>query len=110
MSVTGSSGISGVTPVDRPTGDKLLGAVSTFAAAEGLFVSGGGFEPNAQKELAARLFRVRLWSQRELFEQLFSTFEKLDEDLKAELPLKRIWTDGPKIPGRSSTPCRPWLT
>jgi restriction system protein len=45
-----------------------------------------------QKELAASYFRVRLWTQKELLEQLFTHYDKLDEDLKAELPLKRIWT------------------
>jgi len=87
---------SGSTPTDRPTVDKLLGAVTKFGATEGLFVSWGGFKPNVQKELAASFFRVRLWSQKELLEQLFSTYETLDEDLKAELPLKRIWTVTPQ--------------
>ena len=79
-------------PIDRPTVDKLLGAVSKFGAHEGLFVSWSGFKPNVQKELAASFFRVRLWTQKELLEQLFSHYERLDEDIKAELPLKRIWT------------------
>jgi len=83
---------SGSTPTDRPTIDKLLGAVTKFGATEGLFVSWGGFKPNVQKELAASVFRGRLWSQKELLEQLFSTYEKLDEYLKAEHPLKRILT------------------
>lgn len=38
------------------------------------------------------LFRVRLWTQKELLEALFTHYHLLDEDLKAELPLKRIWT------------------
>jgi restriction system protein len=50
-----------------------------------------GFKSNVQKELAASFFRVRLWSQKELLEQLFAHYDHLDEDLKAELPLKRIW-------------------
>ncbi len=79
-------------PIDRPTVDKLLGAVSKFGADEGLFVSWSGFKSNVQKELAASFFRVRLWTQKELLEQLFAHYDHLDEDLKAELPLKRIWT------------------
>lgn len=78
--------------IDRPTVDKLLGAVSKFGADEGLFVSWSGFKSNVQKELAASFFRVRLWTQKELLEQLFAYYDHLDEDLKAELPLKRIWT------------------
>ena len=80
------------TPIGRPAVDKLLGAVSKFGAQEALFVSWSGFKNNVQKELAPSFFRVRLWSQEELLEALFATYERLDEDLKAELPLKRIWT------------------
>lgn len=79
-------------PIDRPTVDKLLGAVTKFGAQEGLFVSWSGFKTNVQKELAASFFRVRLWTQKELLEALFAHYDNLDEDLKAELPLKRIWT------------------
>lgn len=79
-------------PIDRPTVDKLLGAVTKFGAQEGLFVSWSGFKPNVQKELAASFFRVRLWTQKELLEALFVHYDHLDDDLKAELPLKRIWT------------------
>ena len=79
-------------PIDRPAVDKLLGAVSKFGAQEGLFVSWSGFKSNVQKELAASFFRVRLWTQKELLEELFAHYEQLDEDIKAELPLKRIWT------------------
>ncbi len=83
---------SEASPIDRPTVDKLLGAVGKFNAQEGLFISWSGFKSNVQKELAASFFRVRLWSQKELLEQLFVYYERLDEDIKAELPLKRIWT------------------
>jgi restriction system protein len=56
--------------------------MSKFNAPQGLFVAWGGFKGNVQKELAQSFFKVRLWTQKEL----------LDPDLKAELPLKRIWT------------------
>ncbi len=79
-------------PIDRPTVDKLLGAVAKFKADEGLFVSWGGFKSNVQKELATSFFQVRLWTQKELLEQLFTHYDQLDDELKAELPLKRIWT------------------
>jgi restriction system protein len=55
-------------------------------------VSWSGFKPNVQRELAASFFRVRLWTQKELLEALFAHYDRLDDDLKAELPLKRIWT------------------
>jgi restriction system protein len=80
------------TPIDRPTVDKLLGSVSKFGANEGLFVSWSGFKNNVQKELAGSFFRVRLWSQTELLDALYEVYDKLDPDLRAELPLKRVWT------------------
>lgn len=79
------------TPIDRPTVDKLLGSVSKFGANEGLFVSWSGFKNNVQKELAGSYFRVRLWSQTELLDALYEVYDKLDPDLRAELPLKRVW-------------------
>lgn len=79
-------------PMDRPSVDKLLGAMTKFGASEGLFVSWGGFKNNVQKELATTFFRLRLWTQTEFFEALFDNYERLDAEIKAELPLKRIWT------------------
>ena len=79
-------------PIDRPSVDKLLGAVSKFGANEGLFVAYNGFKANVQKDLASSFFKVRLWTQKELLETLFTVYDHLDEDLKAELPLKRIWS------------------
>lgn len=78
-------------PIERSKVDKLLGAVTKFGATEGLFVSWSGFRTTVQKELATSFFRVRLWSQKELLEALFANYEKLEEDLRAELPLKRVW-------------------
>jgi restriction system protein len=78
--------------IDRPSVDKLLGAMTKFGAQEGLFVSRSGFRKNVKKELAPTFFKVRLWTQKELFEALFENYEKLDAEIRAELPLKRIWT------------------
>ena len=83
---------SEIGPIDRPSVDKLLGAMTKFGAQEGLFVSRSGFRKNVQKELASTFFKVRLWTQTELFEALFANYERLDAEIRAELPLKRIWT------------------
>jgi len=83
---------SGTGTVDRPTVDKLLGAMSKFNSEHGLFVAWGGFKQNVQKELAVSFYRLRLWTQNDVLEQLFSCYDKLDDDIKIELPLKRVWT------------------
>jgi restriction system protein len=35
---------------------------------------------------------VRLWDQKTLLDQLFQYYDRLDEEIRAEIPLKRIWT------------------
>ena len=79
-------------PIGREDVDKLLGAITKFGAQEGLFVSWSGFKQNVFKEMAPSFFKVRLWTRNELLAALFENYDRLDEDLKAELPLKRIWT------------------
>ena len=82
---------SGDSPTDRPTVDNLMGVVQRFKANEGLFVSWSGFKKNVYREMASDFFTIRLWTQKEFLEALFQNYDKLDEDLKAEIPLKRIW-------------------
>jgi restriction system protein len=82
---------TGDTAVDRQTLDQLVGAMQNFGADRGLLVSWGGFKASVDKELPAQFFRVRLWDQDALIEEIFACYDRLDEDLRAELPLKRIW-------------------
>jgi restriction system protein len=60
-------------------------------AEQGLLVSWGGFKGSVDKEIPTQFFRVRLWDQQELISQLMQHYDNLDESIKAELPLKRIW-------------------
>ncbi len=79
-------------PIGRPEIDQLMGAMKKVQAHEALFVSWSGFKQTVYKEAAPSFFSVRLWNQNNLLEQLFTHYDHLDDDLKAELPLKRIWT------------------
>jgi len=79
-------------PVERVVLDQLIGTMQNFNAQQGLLVSWGGFKQSVEKERANQFFRVRLWNRDDLIEQLLEHYDKLDEDLRAELPLKRIWT------------------
>ena len=82
---------TGDVPADRPTLDQLIGAMQNFHADQGLLVSWSGFKNTVDREIPNQFFRVRLWGQKEIIYELLSNYDKLDEDLKAELPLKRIW-------------------
>lgn len=82
---------SGDSPVDRMTLDQLIGAMQNFNADQGLLVSWGGFKSTVNKEIPSQFFRVRLWSQAEIISEILDNYEKLDDSIKSELPLKRIW-------------------
>ena len=83
---------SGDSPLDRPTLDQLIGTMQNVQAKQGLLVSWGGFKSSVDKEEANQFFRVRLWDQKDLIEQLLKHYDKLDADIRADLPLKQIWT------------------
>ena len=82
---------SGDSPVDRPTLDQLIGAMQNVQAAQGLLVSWGGFKTTVERETTTQFFRVRLWDQDDLIDELLRLYGELDEDIRAEIPLKRTW-------------------
>ena len=78
--------------MDLPTLNQLIGSMQNVQADQGLLVAWGGFKSSIDKEAQTQFFRVRLWDQDDLIEQLLDQYDKLPEDLRAELPLKRVWT------------------
>lgn len=78
-------------PVDAPTLDQLVGAMSKVHADQGLLVSWGGFKSSVEAQRAVRWFNVRLWNRKDLIDALLEHYEALDPELRAELPLRRIW-------------------
>jgi restriction system protein len=82
---------SGDMPVDTPTLNQLIGTMQNVHAEQGLLVSWGGFKTSVDKEVAAQFFRVRLWRQETIIDELLAVYERLPEELRAELPLKRVW-------------------
>jgi len=82
---------SGDSPLDRPTLDQLVGTMQNVQAHQGLLVSWGGFKTSVEKETASQFFRVRLWDQDDLIDQILEHYDQLDPDIRVELPLKKIW-------------------
>lgn len=83
---------SSESPLDRPTLDQLIGAIHNFGADQGLLVSWGGFKNTVEKERPNQFFKVRLWGQNEIIKEILKNYDKLDDDIKADIPLKKIWT------------------
>ena len=83
---------SGTTPVKAQTVRELHGLLATHSAEKALLVAWGGVNRPARRELRTEFFRVRVWDADNLLGAVLRNYEKLDEELRSELPLKRIWT------------------
>ena len=82
---------SSTAPIDVRVLRELRGVMSKVGAEQGLLVAWGGFKDTTLKEARDAFFRIRLWDAGNLLEAIFKYYEKLDDELKAELPLKKIW-------------------
>lgn len=83
---------SSQTPVDVRIVRELEGVIRNFKGEYGLLVSWGGINTKAEQEISRSFFSIRLWDQDKIVEELMKNYEKLDESIKAELPLKKVWT------------------
>lgn len=70
---------------------QLEGVVRSFRAEFGILAAWGGLTKVADQEVSRSFFSTRIWGQRELIDEILKNYEKFDDELKAELPLKRIW-------------------
>jgi restriction system protein len=75
----------------QKTYNELLGVVSKFASQQGLLVSWAGFTKPVKLDAKKDFFKVRLWDQGDVVDAILQNYERLDDEIKAELPLKRIW-------------------
>lgn len=80
------------TPLDVRIVRELEGVIKNFKAEYGLLVAWGGITSKAEQEMARSFFSIRLWDQDKIVEEILRSYEKLDDSIKTELPLKKIWT------------------
>lgn len=83
---------SSSSPADVTTLRSLQGTVQTFKADQGLLVSWAGFKGKVIEESRLSFFTVRLWDSGILLDEILKHYDKFPDSLKAELPLKRIWS------------------
>lgn len=79
-------------PLDVSVLRELQATITNFGAEHGLLVGWGGFKQSLENEAKRLFFRIRLWESKDLLENLFEVYTKLAPELRAELPLKPIWT------------------
>jgi len=82
---------SGITQVDVDVYRAFSGVMDTFKADHGLIVSWSGYRGTVLDEAAKNYFKIRLWDAQDLVRNVQSYYDKLPEDIQAELPLKQIW-------------------
>ena len=78
--------------VGDPVVQTLQGAITRFSADQALLVAWGGVTRQAGKFLETTKFTIRVWGANELMDAVFRTYPILPESIKAELPLRQIWT------------------
>lgn len=69
----------------------LQGVLQNFHAEHGLLVCWGGYKSSVIAEARQSFFTIRLWDSGDLLEVILKNHDKFSDDLKAELPLKRVW-------------------
>ena len=81
---------SSSSPIDVRIFRELRGIMSKYKAEQGLLISWGGFNSKVLQEAKDDFFEVRFWDSGELLNEIFKYYDKFSDELKAELPLKRI--------------------
>ena len=83
---------SSPSPVDVKVVRELNGVLSTQDADQALLVAWGGVNKNARQELRSQFFRVQVWNADDLLDAVLRNYDKLSDGMRADLPLKRVWT------------------
>ncbi len=79
------------TPLERPVLDQLVGSMQHVGATHGLLVCWGDFKTTVIREIPRLFFKVRLWGQQELIDEFLAHYDKMPEDIRNDVPLKRAW-------------------
>jgi restriction system protein len=82
---------SGSVTADQPTLQALIGAVQDTQADQGLLVCWAGFTRAVEQRRNELFFRIRLWGRADVLDALFEVYDRLPEEFRAELPLRRTW-------------------
>ena len=77
--------------VQVKTQDQLGGVMTKVGAEYGLLVSWSGFKSSVEQERGNQFFKIRLWDSKDVIREIFDNYEKLSPEIRAEIPLRRIW-------------------
>lgn len=77
----------------------LSGVVHSRQADQGLLVAWAGLTRSARMELDRQSFRLRAWIADDVIANLQRVYNVLDEDIRTQLPLKRVWVLADDVSG-----------
>lgn len=69
----------------------LRGLVTSQDADHGLLVAWGGFKGTVRGEARSDQFVMRLWDSDEVLTALTEVYDKMEEETRTKLPLRRLW-------------------
>lgn len=77
--------------VGTPVVNELKGAQNTHGATQALLVAWGGLTKPAEDLRRTQRLTIRVWTSEEVIDKLFEVYERLPDDMRARIPLKRTW-------------------
>jgi restriction system protein len=77
--------------VGAPVLSQLQGVMTNYGAQQGLLVAWGGLSKPAQDAHKTCQLRVRLWQSADVVDAVLANYERLNDDIRSRLPLKRVW-------------------
>lgn len=79
------------TQIGVPILNQLKGALSTHGANQALLVAWGGLTKQAEELRRTQRLSIQVWTSEDLLDRLFSVYERLSDDMRVRIPLKRTW-------------------
>lgn len=71
---------------------ELQGVMRQYNADQGLLVAWGGVTKTLSREAQRLFFEIRIWDSGDIVRVLQQNYDRVSEELRTDLPLKRIWT------------------
>jgi restriction system protein len=65
--------------------------MTTHGAEQGLLVAWGGLSKPARDALKNQHLRVRVWEASDVVDAVLRTYDRLPEEIRTKLPLRRVW-------------------
>lgn len=77
--------------IGSPIVTQLHGVMTTHGAEQGLLVAWGGLSKPARDALKNQHLRVRVWEAADVVDAILRTYDRLPEEIRTLLPLRRVW-------------------